>query len=207
MNLFGQEKVVTGIIRDNTGDYIAGARIRIKGTKTETISSFDGSYSIKVKEGELLVFLWFSCKDIEMKVGNSNIINIRFQQEEFKLCDIGMSQFLNNEDLKNNYTPKFYSIKKDKTTTFDLENNFKNDVKNKSLKIYILDEKSEGISENQFNFQNKYKLEFLTFDIKNQEYFENYNNKLFNFLEDNYNDKWQKEISNDVLGFEKWQDY
>ena len=203
LNSFGQEKVITGIISDNIGR-VPGVMIVIKGTNIKTQSDLYGAYEIKVKFGDTLVFSFCGCNTIERITDSSNIINVTLQESKNYFCDFGMTA--ENADVwQNYYTPKFYPINKDKITTFDLENNFKNDVKNKSLKIYVLDEKSEGISEIEFNFQNKYKVEFLTYDIKTQDYFENYNKKLFDFLEDNFNNKWQNEINSEILGFEKWQ--
>jgi TonB-linked SusC/RagA family outer membrane protein len=69
-NLWAQEKRITGnIINKNTGEPIAGATI--KGNKASTVSAADGSFSITVKEGEILTFSFvgFTNQDIKATAG------------------------------------------------------------------------------------------------------------------------------------------
>ena len=51
---FAQEKTVTGVVSDKTGP-LPGANVVVKGTKTGTQTDIDGKYSIKAKQGEVLV--------------------------------------------------------------------------------------------------------------------------------------------------------
>ncbi len=203
---FGQEMTITGIIKDKSG-YLPGANVTIKGSKISTMSDFDGSYSIKAKIEDILVFSWIGCESVERKITNSDKINITIKVPQFVYCTFGVtSENYDTWQLGTLETAiESYPIAIDKTTTFDLETNFNNDVNNKTLKIYLLDNKLQEISESEFNFQNKYQIKFTTFDNKNQEYFEAYNKKAFDYLEDNFNDKWQNEINDEVLSFEEWQ--
>ena len=203
---FGQEKVITGIVTD-TYKPIPKINVSVQGSKISTITDADGSYSIKAKEGDLLVFDHFGCEKIDLKVGISNKINVKLNEKEisFIVANLCFPQNNNENDLQKNHIPKFYTINKDITTSFDLENNFKNNIANKSLKIYVFENKTNTISQNEFNFQNKYKLTFTTFYKISNDYYENYNKKVFDYLEDNFNDKWQNEINSDILGFEQWQ--
>ncbi len=203
---FGQEMTITGIVTDKSG-YLPGANVTIKGSKISTMSDFDGSYSIKGKIGDILVFSWIGCESVERKIINSDKINIIIKEPQFVYCTFGVTN--ENYDawqlVTRGTANESYPIAIDKTITFDLENNFKDDIKNKTLKIYVLENKTNTISQSEFNFQNKYQIKFTTFDNKNQEYFEAYNKKAFDYLENYFNDKWQNEINSDILGFDSWQ--
>ena len=203
---FAQQIFITGIV---TGAYgpISKINVKVKESKISTLTDIDGSYLIKAKEGDFLVFDHFGYEKIDLKVGISNVINVKLNEKElFSIVAYKCGLQNNNEnDLQKNHIPKFYTINKDITTSFDLENNFKNDIANKSLKIYVFENKTNTISQNEFNFQNKYKLTFTTFYKISNDYYENYNKKVFDYLEDNFNDKWQNEINSDILGFEQWQ--
>ena len=207
--IFAQQMTITGIVTDRAGQSISGINVSIKGTNISTLTDFDGSYSIKALKGQTLKFSFISSPTISKEVTNSDKINIAFliKEPELIACDFGFNAE-NYEAWQGGARSteiKTYPIAIDKTINFDLENNFKNDIANKSLKIYVLENKTNTISQNEFNFQNKYKLTFTTFYKINNDYYQNYNKKVFDFLEDNFNDKWQNEISFDVLGFEQWQ--
>ena len=67
-------KEITGIVRDENGP-IPGVNVYIKGSKIGVSTDFNGKYSIKAKEGDILVFSFMGMNDVVKKVGNSNIIN------------------------------------------------------------------------------------------------------------------------------------
>ena len=52
---FAQEKTVTGVVSDDKGT-LPGANVVVKGTSTGVQTDMDGKYSIKVKQGENLVY-------------------------------------------------------------------------------------------------------------------------------------------------------
>jgi TonB-linked SusC/RagA family outer membrane protein len=56
---------------------LPGVNIIIKGTKVGTTTNFDGTYSIKTKVGETLVFSFLGMKELSIIVGESNSINPR----------------------------------------------------------------------------------------------------------------------------------
>jgi TonB-dependent starch-binding outer membrane protein SusC len=57
MQVFAQEKTVTGKVTDETGAPIANVSIVVKGTTIGTTSKEDGSYSLRVPAtGKVLVF-------------------------------------------------------------------------------------------------------------------------------------------------------
>jgi hypothetical protein len=66
---FGQERIITGIVTENSGLPISGANVFVKGTKTRTQTGFDGQFSIKVKVGKKLVFSCIAYNNFELEIG------------------------------------------------------------------------------------------------------------------------------------------
>jgi TonB-dependent starch-binding outer membrane protein SusC len=73
---YAQEKTITGKVTDASGP-LPGVNIIIKGTKVGTSTNFDGTYSIKTKVGETLVFSFLGMRELSIIVGQSNSINPR----------------------------------------------------------------------------------------------------------------------------------
>ena len=51
-----QVRTVTGVVKDDAGEVVTGATVVIKGTTTGTTTDFDGKYSIRVDNNDLLEF-------------------------------------------------------------------------------------------------------------------------------------------------------
>jgi TonB-linked SusC/RagA family outer membrane protein len=71
---FAQEKTVSGTVSDSEGT-LPGVNVTIKGTTSGTETDFDGNYSIKAKEGDVLIFSFIGYKTLEKTVGKSSTIN------------------------------------------------------------------------------------------------------------------------------------
>lgn len=74
-HLFAQG-VVTGSIRDNTGQLLPGASVVVKGTTRGVITDADGKFSISVPENATLVFSFVGMKPIEIIPGSQTILDI-----------------------------------------------------------------------------------------------------------------------------------
>ncbi|MFZ4680694.1 MAG: SusC/RagA family TonB-linked outer membrane protein [Flavobacterium sp.] len=75
---FAQEKTVTGVVSDNSGP-LPGANIIVKGTNRSAQADFDGKFSIKAKQGEVLVISFVGMSDTSITVGASNTVNVKLQ--------------------------------------------------------------------------------------------------------------------------------
>ena len=71
---FGQEITITGTVYDNQRLPVPGANVVIKGTKIGTQTDFDGTYSIKTKKGDVLVFSFIGMESRQETVKDSKII-------------------------------------------------------------------------------------------------------------------------------------
>ena len=61
VQLFSQDKkTVSGVVRDLQGP-VPGAGVQIKGTKTGTVTDFEGRYEISCETGQALVISCLGC--------------------------------------------------------------------------------------------------------------------------------------------------
>jgi TonB-linked SusC/RagA family outer membrane protein len=71
---FAQQKTVTGKVTSEDGA-VAGAVVKIVGTNNAVSTGFDGSYSIKAKEGDVLEVSYVGLPNKTMPVVSGNVIN------------------------------------------------------------------------------------------------------------------------------------
>ena len=80
---------ITGIVSDDLGP-MYGANIVIKESTIGTSTDFDGKYSIKVNEGDILTFSYLGFKNIEISAdSNKTIINVKMQ-EDYESVTVGI---------------------------------------------------------------------------------------------------------------------
>ena len=91
---FAQEKTVTGIVSDNTGP-LPGANIVVKGTTRSAQTDFDGKYSIKVKQGEVLVISFTGYNNSTLTVGAANNYNVSLKEQSVKLEEVVVEGYRN----------------------------------------------------------------------------------------------------------------
>jgi len=85
---FAQEKAVSGVVTDEGGLPLPGVNILVKGTTNGTQSDFDGNYTIRTSEGEVLVFSYIGQKTTELTVGLSNLLNVQMQEDAEALEEV-----------------------------------------------------------------------------------------------------------------------
>jgi len=75
--LLAQQKTVTGkVLSSEAGQPLAGAEVEVKGTGDVLVTGEDGSFSLNVQEGVVLVFRYAGMRSREITVGTSDIINV-----------------------------------------------------------------------------------------------------------------------------------
>jgi hypothetical protein len=79
---------ISGIITDENGDPLPGASITIKGTKTTTVSEFDGYYQINASQSETLVIAYIGYQTQTILVDKNNKMNINLQPESGSLEEV-----------------------------------------------------------------------------------------------------------------------
>jgi Ca-activated chloride channel homolog len=88
--LVAQERVITGTITAaDDGSALPGVNILLKGTKKGTISDAEGKYEIMVPEsGGNLVFSFIGYIPIEIKLGISNVVNVKLTPSATQLSEV-----------------------------------------------------------------------------------------------------------------------
>ncbi len=82
----GQTLSISGSVKDQNGEPIAGATIVIKGTTNGTISDIDGNYSItNVPNDAILLVSFIGFESLELNVNGQTKINITLVEEVTKL--------------------------------------------------------------------------------------------------------------------------
>ena len=81
---FAQDRVVSGVVSDNTGFPLPGVSVLVKGTKNGTQTDFDGKYSIKASPSAILVFSYIGMKTQEAKAVSAKI-NIKLESTAVEL--------------------------------------------------------------------------------------------------------------------------
>ena len=86
--LYAQEYEVTGTVTDDAKDPLPGVSIVIKGTTQGTQTDFDGKYTIKVKNGDILEFSYIGMKIKQVKVTGQKIINVVLEEDNVTLQEV-----------------------------------------------------------------------------------------------------------------------
>ena len=81
---FAQERIVTGVVTDNSGMPIPGVNVLVKGTKLGTQTDFDGKFSISATPTQTLVFNYVGMKSQEI-VASSASINVKMMDAAVEL--------------------------------------------------------------------------------------------------------------------------
>ncbi|OMQ09455.1 TonB-dependent receptor [[Flexibacter] sp. ATCC 35103] len=120
---FAQERTVTGKVSDKTG-VVPGVNVAVKGSKANTQTDFDGSYSVKAKTGDVLVFSYVGMNNKQVTVGTSNTVNVELESEAQLMNEVvvvgygvqkrkevtGSISKIAGKDIANLVTPSFEGV-------------------------------------------------------------------------------------------------
>ena len=83
-----QARVITGVVRDHTGETVIQASVVVKGTSVGTVTDFDGKYSIDVPaDAKVLIFSYIGLQTKEVTI-NGNVINVTLQENKTALEEV-----------------------------------------------------------------------------------------------------------------------
>ncbi len=87
--LYGQNKTITGTVKDDMNDPLPGVSILIEGTTQGTISDVDGNFSLQVPEGKvILVFSFVGFEQQKLDVSNLTTVNVKMKTESEGLDEV-----------------------------------------------------------------------------------------------------------------------
>jgi TonB-linked SusC/RagA family outer membrane protein len=122
--VFAQEKTVSGTVTDESG-LLPGVNVLVRGTKNATQTGFDGKYSIKAKQGDVLVFSFLGMDTMRMTVTASSVVDVKMKDtgaqklEEVVVVGYGVQKKkeitgsiaqIKGDAIKNLVTPSFESL-------------------------------------------------------------------------------------------------
>ncbi|WP_121964151.1 SusC/RagA family TonB-linked outer membrane protein [Myroides sp. N17-2] len=84
---YAQNKTLTGVVSED-GLPLPGVSVTIKGTQEGAQTDLDGKYSLKVKQGDVLVFSFIGMKDVTYKVGAATIYNANLSADDNILDEV-----------------------------------------------------------------------------------------------------------------------
>ncbi|HET9570748.1 MAG TPA: TonB-dependent receptor [Bacteroidales bacterium] len=83
-----QNKTITGVVTDNTGEILPGVTIQGKGTPKATATDANGKYSIAVAPNATLVFTFIGMEPEEVQVNNQTVVNVTLKKKEVGFEDV-----------------------------------------------------------------------------------------------------------------------
>jgi TonB-dependent SusC/RagA subfamily outer membrane receptor len=96
---FAQERVVSGVVSDDTGLPLPGASVLIKGTKTGTQTDFDGKYAIKASPSQVLIFSYIGMKNQEITASASKL-NVKLASSTVELESVVVTGTAKGRSIK-----------------------------------------------------------------------------------------------------------
>ncbi|MCF6132411.1 vWA domain-containing protein [Flavobacterium wongokense] len=82
-----QQKTITGVVSEKSGP-LPGVNVVVKGTTRNAQTNLDGKYTLQASKGETLVFNFIGFQTTEVKVGDSNVINVKMKEYSMKLEEV-----------------------------------------------------------------------------------------------------------------------
>ncbi|SNT38268.1 TonB-linked outer membrane protein, SusC/RagA family [Ekhidna lutea] len=70
------QRTVTGKVTDDNGEGIPGATVQLKGTTSGVVTDIDGSYTLNVSDGDVLMISFIGFVTQEIDVGNRSVIDV-----------------------------------------------------------------------------------------------------------------------------------
>ena len=133
-SLYAQEYEVTGKVTDVFNEPLLGASVLIKGTTQGVTTDFDGKYTIKVKNGDILEFSFIGMKIKQVKVSGQKIINVVLEEDNVALQEVVVTTgYVGKRNRKKDKQKKAvaYSIYEESRETYKAidESGFKSTAK------------------------------------------------------------------------------
>ncbi|WP_366184921.1 SusC/RagA family TonB-linked outer membrane protein [Flavobacterium ovatum] len=102
---FAQERIITGVVYDDTGIPLPGASILVKETKSGTQTDLDGKFTIKASAKQILLFSYIGMETTEAKASSTSL-NIKLKSTATDLEGVVVTAF----GIKRNAKHLGYSV-------------------------------------------------------------------------------------------------
>ena len=88
-----QQKKITGKVMDELGEPLPGVAIQVKGTPRGVTTDIDGTFSIDVKDADILIFTYLGMQDQEVAVANKKQLFITLKEKTDELEEVTVVAF------------------------------------------------------------------------------------------------------------------
>ena len=86
---YAQNKTITGVVKDQTGEPLIGVNVMEKGTTNGTITDVDGKYSVTVtSQAPVFVFSYIGYLTQEIPVSGKQVVNVTMQEDTEELDEV-----------------------------------------------------------------------------------------------------------------------
>ena len=86
--VFAQTKTITGVITDETGEYITGASVSILDSNRGTVTDLNGNFSIDVQENAILKISYLGYVAQNIRIGNNTHLQIVLKEDAQMLNEV-----------------------------------------------------------------------------------------------------------------------
>ncbi|MEH0153522.1 SusC/RagA family TonB-linked outer membrane protein [Limibacter armeniacum] len=95
LHAFAQDpNTYKGQVNDaTTNEPLPGVNIKVQGTNTGTVTDFNGKFSLKAKEGDILVFSYIGYLQQEVTLGNQTALTISFEPNVQEMEEVVVTAF------------------------------------------------------------------------------------------------------------------
>ncbi|UCS94040.1 TonB-dependent receptor [Echinicola marina] len=87
-NTIIQDRNISGLVVDKSGESLPGVNIIIKGSTKGTITDLDGKFSIEASNDDILVFSFLGFTSKEVSVGNQDFLNVTLEEDLSDLDEV-----------------------------------------------------------------------------------------------------------------------
>ena len=84
----GSTRKITGVVTDINGEFIIGASILIKGSKSGTITNMNGQFTIEATDKSVLIISYIGYKAKEINVAGGNSVLIKLDEDVEMLGEV-----------------------------------------------------------------------------------------------------------------------
>lgn len=88
VNIFAQQKEITGNVTDTKGEILLGVTVIVKNTSRGTITDFDGNYIVKANPNDILVFTSIGFQPTEVSIDNRTSVNVQLEAMSTELDEV-----------------------------------------------------------------------------------------------------------------------
>ena len=107
-----QNRTVTGVVKDATGEPMIGVTIQVKGTGDGTITDIDGKYTLNVSgNNSVLIFSFVGYQSQEITVGSKSTIDVVLKEDSEMIDEVVVIGFQSQK--KENLTASVASVSAD----------------------------------------------------------------------------------------------